>query len=231
LSDGYALVVSTVESRPVVAAPPTDEWRWLARRARELAWVSLAWLCFEGIATATAGFLAGSIALVGNGLDSIIEGIASVIIIWRFSGSRTLSATSEGRAQQLVAVSFFLLAPYIAYEATRALLVEHHAETTWLGIGLSVGTLCICPWLGRMKLHLGERLGSAATAGEGRQNLICSYLAAGVLIGLLANTLFGLWWLDPTVALGIAALAVREGRRAWRGESCDCAPCPSPVQP
>jgi divalent metal cation (Fe/Co/Zn/Cd) transporter len=224
-------MVSTVESLPVIAAPRTDEWRALAQRARQLSWISLAWLCFEGVATATAGFLAGSIALVGNGLDSVIEGIASVIVIWRFSGSRTLSTTSEGRAQQLVAVSFFLLAPYIAYEATHALVVGHHAETTWLGIGLSVGTLCVCPWLGRMKLRLGERLASAATAGEGRQNLICSYLAAGVLVGLLANTLFGLWWLDPTVALGIAALAVREGRRAWRGESCDCAACASPVQP
>jgi divalent metal cation (Fe/Co/Zn/Cd) transporter len=141
-----------------------------------------------------------------------------------------LSATSEGRAQKLVAVSFFLLAPYLAVEAVRTLAVEHHAETTWLGIGLSTATLCICPWLGRAKLSLGERLGSAATAGEGRQNLICSYLAAGVLIGLLANTLLGLWWLDPTVALGIAALAVREGWRAWRGESCDCTACPTPSQ-
>jgi divalent metal cation (Fe/Co/Zn/Cd) transporter len=93
-----------------------------------------------------------------------------------------------------------------------------------------VSTLCICPWLGRAKLRLGERLGSAATAGEGRQNLICSYLAVGVLLGLLANTLFGVWWLDPTVAVGIAVLAVREGRRAWRGESCDCAACPTPVR-
>ena len=187
------------------------------RRARLLATVSLVWLCFEGTATATAGFLAGSIALVGNGLDSVIEGLASVIIVWRFSGWRTLSTTSEGRAQRLVAVSFLLLAPYIAVEAIRALALEHHADTTWLGIGLSTATLCICPWLGRAKLRLGRQLGSAATAGEGRQNLICSYLAAGVLVGLLANALFGLWWLDPAVALGIAALAVREGRLAWRG--------------
>jgi divalent metal cation (Fe/Co/Zn/Cd) transporter len=122
-------------------------------------------------------------------------------------------------------VSFFLLAPYIAVEAIRALVVEHHAETTWLGIGVSTATLCICPWLGRAKWRLGERLGSSATAGEGRQNLICSYLAASVIVGLLANTLFGLWWLDPAVALGIATLAVREGYRAWRGESCECAAC------
>lgn len=190
-----------------------------------LAWISLGWLGFEGVATAVAGVLAGSIALVANGLDSGIEALASVIIVWRFSGSRMLSTTSEGRAQRLVAVSFFLLAPYVAVEAVRTLAVEHHAETTWLGIGLSAATLCICPWLGRAKLRLGERLGSAATAGEGRQNLICAYLAVGVLAGLLANTLLGVWWLDPVVALGIAVFAVREGRRAWRGESCDCAAC------
>lgn len=208
-------------------SPPAANAQWLraARRARHLASFSLAWLCFEGAATTTAGLLAGSTALVGNGLDGAIEGLASIIVLWRFSGSRTLSATSERRAQQLVALSFFLLAPYIASDATRALVTGHRAETTVLGIGLSIATLCICPWLGRAKLRLGEQLVSPATAGEGRQNLICAYLAVGVLAGLLANTLFGIWWLDPVVALGIAALAVVEGRRAWRGESCGCSTC------
>lgn len=191
--------------------------------------MSLAWLCFEGAATTTAGLLAGSIALVGNGLDGAIEGLASVIVIWRFSGSRTLSISSERRAQQLVAISFFFLAPYIAFEATDALILEHHAETTLLGIGLSIGTLCVCPWLGRAKLRLGQQLGSPATAGEGRQNLLCAYLALAVLAGLLANTLLGVWWLDPVVALAIAVLAIGEGRRAWRGESCGCAACAPPA--
>jgi divalent metal cation (Fe/Co/Zn/Cd) transporter len=172
-----------------------------------------------------AGLLAGSIALVGNGLDGAIEGVASVIVVWRFSGSRTLWTSSERRAQQLVALSFFLLAPYIAFETSRALIVEHQAEPTILGIGLSLGTLCVCPWLGRAKLRLGAQLGSLATAGEGCQNFICAYLAAAVLLGLLANTLLGIWWLDPTVALAIAVLAVTEGRHAWRGESCGCASC------
>jgi divalent metal cation (Fe/Co/Zn/Cd) transporter len=206
----------------------SSEWLRGARRARRLATFSLAWLCFEGAATTTAGLLAGSVALVGNGLDGAIEGLASVIVVWRFTGSRTLSAHSERRAQHLVAFSFFLLAPYIAFEASRALIVEHHAETTVLGIVLSIGTLCICPWLGGAKLRLGEQLGSAATAGEGRQNLICAYLAAAVLVGLLANTLLGIWWLDPVVALGIAGLAIIEGQRAWRGQSCGCATCSVP---
>jgi divalent metal cation (Fe/Co/Zn/Cd) transporter len=222
-----------VEALPLQVAPraePNPAWERAAERARLLSWTSLAWLGFEGIATAAAGILAGSIALVANGLDSGIEAIASVIIVWRFTGSRLLSSTSEARAQRLVAVSFFLLAPFVAFEAVRALALEHHAETSWLGIGLSATTLCICPWLGWAKLRLGEELGSAATAGEGRQNLICAYLASAVLVGLLANTLFGLWWLDPVVALGISGLAVWEGRRAWRGESCDCSACAT-IQP
>jgi divalent metal cation (Fe/Co/Zn/Cd) transporter len=212
------------EISPVLSGSQLGTSAWLqgARRARRLATVSLVWLCFEGAATTTAGLLAGSTALLANGLDGAIEGLASIIVLWRFSGSRTLSPSSERRAQQLVALSFFLLAPYIAFEASRALLTEHHADTTLLGIGLSIAMLCICPWLGRAKLRLGQRLGSSATAGEGRQNLICAYLAVAVLAGLLANTLLGIWWLDPLVALCIAALAITEGRRAWRGESCGC---------
>jgi divalent metal cation (Fe/Co/Zn/Cd) transporter len=93
------------------------------------------------------------------------------------------------------------------------------------------GTLAICPWLGRAKLRLGDQLGSAATSGEGRQNLLCAYLAAAVLVGLRANNLFGLWWLDPAVALCIAGLAVREGRRSWRGDGCECAACALPNSP
>ena len=196
----------------------------LARRARLLAWTSLAWLGFEGVATAVAGVLAGSIALVGNGLDSAIEGLASFVVVWRFAASRIGSDAAERTAQKIVAVSFFLLAPFVAFEAVRALALEHHAETTWLGIGLSVGTLFVCPWLGRAKVRLGEQLDSPATAGEGRQNLICAYLAVGVLAGLLANTLVGAWWLDPLVALIISGVAVREGRATWRGDAC-CEAC------
>jgi divalent metal cation (Fe/Co/Zn/Cd) transporter len=221
-----------VEALSSVAPPGSvadTEWLPAARRARRLACYSLVWLCFEGTATTMAGLLAGSVALIANGLDGAIEGLASVIIVWRFSGSRTLSTSSERRAQQLVALSFFLLAPYIAFEAAHALVIGQRPETTWLGIGLSIATLCICPRLGRAKLRLGEQLGSPATAGEGRQNLTCSYLAVAVLVGLLANTLLGIWWLDPLVALGIAALALTEGHRAWRGTPCGCAGCISPA--
>jgi len=99
------------------------------------------------------------------------------------------------------------------------------AETSWLGIGLTAGTLLICPWLGLIKRRVAEKLGSRATYGEGTQNLLCALLAAAVLIGLAANALFGLWWLDPVIALLIAAICVREGQKAWRGEECGCAAC------
>jgi divalent metal cation (Fe/Co/Zn/Cd) transporter len=144
-----------------------------------------------------------------------------LIVVWRFSGARTLSATSERRAQQLVALSFFLLAPYVAVEALLALAVEHDAETSWLGVSLSLGSLLICPSLGVWKRRIGTQLGSAATRGEGKQNLLCAGLAIGVLAGVLANALFGLWWLDPAVALVISAAAVQGGIEAWHGKGCD----------
>ena len=215
--------MSTVElSRGAPAVTRPDEWLRLARLARLLAWVSLGWLCIEGSVAVAAGVVAGSIALVGFGLDSAIEGLASVIVVWRFSGTRTLSATSERRAQQLVALSFFLLAPYVASEALLALVSGHHAETSWLGVGLAAGSLLICPGLGVWKRRIGARLGSAATRGEGKQNLLCGGLAVGVLIGLLANTVLGIWWLAPAVALTVSAAAVQGGIDAWRGKNCDC---------
>lgn len=206
---------------PTRLADGSVEWLRLARVAKLLAWASLAWLCIEGSVAVGAGVAAGSIALVGFGLDSAIEGIASLIVVWRFSGSRTLSSTSERRAQQFVAVSFFLLSPYVAAEALLALAVEHHAETSWLGVSLAVGSLLICPGVGVAKRRIGAQLGSAATRGEGKQNLLCAGLAVGVLAGLLGNTLFELWWLDPAVALVISAAAIQGGIEAWRGKSCD----------
>ena len=211
--------VSTVQI--ATRQPRSGEWLRLARLAKLLAWISLAWLGIEGTVAVGAGIAAGSIALVGFGLDSAIEGLASLIVVWRFTGGRTLSNTSEARAQQIVALSFFLLAPYVAVESLLTLAGGHHAETSWLGVGLSVGSLMICPGLGVAKRRIGTRLGSAATRGEGKQNLLCAGLAVGVLTGLLGNTLFGLWWLDPAVALVIAVAAVQGGIEAWRGESCD----------
>jgi divalent metal cation (Fe/Co/Zn/Cd) transporter len=225
--------VETLELSLVPAgapATPSTDWLRLAGLARVLAWASLGWLTIEGAVGVIAGVVAGSIALVGFGLDSAIEGLASVIVVWRFTGTRTLSEHSEGRAQKWVAVSFFLLAPYIAVESLRTLIAEHHAETSVVGIVLTAGTLAICPALGMVKQRIGDRLGSAATKGEGKQNLLCGGLAAGVLAGLLANTALGIWWLDPVVGLVIAVACVYAGRQTWRGEGCSCTECAvSPV--
>ena len=167
-----------------------------------------------------AGLAAGSVALIGFGADSVIEGLASFVIIWRFTGARKYSEHAEGRAQRLVALQFFLLAPWVAYGAMTALLGGHHPETSWVGIGLAVTSAVGMPMLGVAKRRVGEQLGSAATRGEGMQNVLCGYLAAALLLGLVGNAAFGLWWLDPAVALVIAAVALSEGRSAWRGEAC-----------
>lgn len=217
--------MSTAAGPPVAASPSVRDVRSrarLVRRVKALSWLSLAWMTAEGAVGIIAGSVAGSVALTGFGIDSAIEGLASVIVIWRFTGSRGLSEEAEERAQKLVAVSFFLLAPYVAAQAISDLAGGDHPETSYVGIGLSLGSLIFMPLLGRAKQKLGARLGSAATAGEGAQNMLCAYLAAGVLVGLLANLLLGWWWLDPVVALGISGLAVKEGREAWRGEGCGC---------
>jgi len=205
--------------------PGSPSWLRLARLAKVLAALTLVWLGIEGAIGVVAGVLAGSIALVAFGLDSAIEGLASVIVIWRFTGNRTISPDAERRAQKWVAVSFFLLAPYVAAEAIETLIEGAAAETSWLGIALTAGTLVLCPWLGGAKQRIGEKLGSRATYGEGTQNVLCAILAGAVLVGLAANTFFGLWWLDPVIALAISAMCVREGQKAWRGEECGCATC------
>lgn len=205
--------------------PGSGPWLRLARLAKLLSALTLVWLSIEGAVGVVAGILAGSIALVAFGLDSAIEGLASAIVIWRFTGSRTISANAERRAQKWVAISFFLLAPYVAADAIETLIEGAAAETSWLGIALTAGTLLLCPWLGLAKRRIAEKLGSRATYGEGTQNVLCAILAGAVLVGLAANTLLGLWWLDPVIALAISALCVREGQKAWRGEECGCATC------
>ena len=206
-------------SAATLSAPRREQ---LVRYAQLLAWSSLVWMTAEGAIAVFAGITAGSIALIGFGIDSAIEGIASVIIIWRFWGARALSETAERRAQRLVALSFFLLAPYVALESVRALVTGHEAETSWLGIGLAIASAVLMPAFGIAKRRVGAQLGSTATAAEGTQNMLCAYLSVAVLVGLLGNTLLGAWWLDPLAGLFIAYVAVREGRETWEGEECAC---------
>ena len=198
-------------------AAPSPEWLAAAKRARFLSWLSLVWMGLEGGIALFAGIAAGSIALIGFGIDSTIEGMASVIIIWRFTGARMLSHAAEERAQKLVALQFFLLAPYVGYEAISHLINGARPEVSVLGMLLTTSSLIGMPMLGRAKQKVALKLGSQATHGEGTQNLLCAYLAAAVLAGLVGNALFGAWWLDPMAALFIAGVAVRgRGRNLAR---------------
>ena len=196
------------------------ERRRLAARVRMLSWASLGYMTLEGAIAIIAGILAGSVALIGFGIDSAIEGFASAIIVWRFTGHRVFSDAAETRAQKLVAVQFFILAPYVGFESIRALAQAERPDVSWLGIGLSASSLIVMPYLGIAKQRLADQLGSAATKGEGRQNMLCAYLAGALLLGLVGNAALGAWWLDPTVGLLIAGVALKEGREAWRGEGC-----------
>ena len=216
------LTLPTAERR--AAAPRSPEWLRAAHRAKQLSWLSLVWMSLEGAIAIIAGILAGSIALIGFGIDSAIEGFASVVIIWRFTGARTLSHDAEERAQKLVALQFFLLAPYVTFEAIQALVHAEHPEVSGLGMALTASSVIGMPLLGIAKQRLARTLGSQATHGEGTQNLLCAYLAGAVFAGLAANALFGWWWLDPVAALAIAAVALREGLETWRGEGCCAAP-------
>jgi divalent metal cation (Fe/Co/Zn/Cd) transporter len=215
---------AAVPTRPRADRPapsePSAEWLRAATRARAMSWISLAWMGLEGAVAITAGILAGSIALIGFGIDSAIEGVASLVIVWRFTGHRLLSRAAEERAQKLVAVQFFLLAPYVAFEAGRHLATAQEADISVLGMVLTATSLVGMPFLGIAKQRLANTLDSSATRGEGAQNLLCAYLAGAVFLGLAGNALFGWWWLDPIAALLIAGVAVREGLETWGGEGC-----------
>lgn len=205
----------------------------LVRRARLLAWGGNAWHVAEFAIALGAGIAASSVALVGFAVDSLIEAVAGFVILWRFAAGRAHSDGAERRAQQLVAVSFFALAAYVAVEAALALGRGERPEASWIGIGLAAVTVPAMPLLAAAKRRVGMQLGSSATVSEARQNMICAYLSVALLAGLLANALAGWWWADPAAALVIAAVALREGLEAWRGESCcdACAPVVSAERP
>ena len=194
----------------------------LERRARLLAWGSNAWHIVEFAIAIGAGIAAGSIALVAFGADSLIEGGAGLVIVWLFTGTRRGSLTAERRAQQFVAVSYFILAAYVAADAVLALFGGRHPDVSWVGLGLAALTAPTMPLLARAKRKVGHALGSSATVSEAEQNQICAYLSIALLVGLGGNAAFGWWWADPVAALVIAAVAAREGVESWKGESCEC---------
>jgi divalent metal cation (Fe/Co/Zn/Cd) transporter len=196
----------------------------LAVRAGALAWTGNVWHLIEFAVAVGAGVAASSTALIGFGMDSLVEVFASSVIIWRFGRRRRESATAERRAQQLVAVSFFLLAGYVLVDTLRTLAGGRHPQVSWPGIALAAFTAATMPLLAIAKRRVGERLGSAATVSEGSQNMVCAYLSVALLVGLGANAAVGAWWADSLAALLIAGVAVREGIESWRGQAC-CDAC------
>jgi divalent metal cation (Fe/Co/Zn/Cd) transporter len=163
----------------VVAPAPLDRaaYQRLANRAKWLSWLSPAWMTVEDAVAITAGIVASSIAHIGFGLDSVVEGFASLVIVWRFTGSRVFLAAAEGRAQKLVAVQFFVLAPYVGVESIRSLVGGELCDESWVGIALAASSVVFMPMLGIAKQRIADQIGSAATKGEGRQNMLCAYLA------------------------------------------------------
>jgi divalent metal cation (Fe/Co/Zn/Cd) transporter len=213
----------TIDLSDHTAAAPDARWRRGAQWARRLAWVSLTVVLVEGAVGLWQGLAVGSVALTGWALGGVSEALANAMVVWRFTGARTLSSTAEQRARRGVAVSFWLTAPYIAAESVRELTGGHHAETSMIGIGLTALALVTMPILGWADHRLGALLGSGATEGAGNQNYLCAAQAAGVLCGLAVTALWaGGWWLDPVIGVAIAGVAVWQGVRSWRGHSCCC---------
>lgn len=210
---------------PAHASPPAPvrdaAWLTAARRARQLSWASLVWMTVEGVVGLAAGFEANSLSLLIWAASSFVEGLASVTIIWRFTGSRMHSDTSERTAQRWVAGSFLLLVPYFLYESLSKLISGSDAESNTVGIVVTASAIVLMPLLGWAKLHLARQLDSDATAGEGVQNLLCAAQASAALIALIGAGA-GLQILDPIAALVVSAIAVKECTALWRGESDDC---------
>lgn len=208
------------EIRPGTIAPAADRARW-RRIALALAWATIVWNSLEAIIAIVSGAEAGSIALVGFGLNSIVEVGSAVVVVWQFSGA---DAEREQRALKLIAGSFFVFAAYISGQAVWDLVARSEPQESVPGIVLASLSLVVMPVLAIAKRRVGRRMSSRTVVADSAQTMLCSYLSAILLIGLVANATIGWWWADAIAALVIAALAVREGREAWRGEAC-CDPC------
>lgn len=189
----------------------------LEHRARLFAWATIAWNVVEGVIAVAAGVGAGSLALVGFGLDSFVEVFAGAVVLWQLRG---IAEEREARALRLIAVSFFAVAAYVVAEAVRDMVIGSEAGESGIGIVLAAVSLAVMPALAWAKRRTGHALGNPVVIADSTETLLCSYLSAILLVGLVANAAVGWWWADTTAALVIAGLAAREGREAWRGETC-----------
>jgi divalent metal cation (Fe/Co/Zn/Cd) transporter len=199
----------------------------LTRTIRLLVTATIAYNIVEAVVAITAGTLSSSTALIGFGLDSVIEVSSAAAVAWQFAGPD--QAKREKTALRIIAVSFFVLAGYVTVESVRALLGAEHAAHSTVGLLLAGLSLLVMPVLSAAQRRAGRELGSVSAVADSKQTLLCTYLSAVLLVGLGVNSLFGWWWADPIAALVIAAVAVREGREAWRGDSCCAAVTTAPA--
>ncbi len=193
----------------------------LRRRIRLLVAATITYNLVEAVVALAAGTVAGSVALIGFGLDSVIEVASAAAIAWQFAAADP--ERRERTALRVVAFSFFALAAYVTAEAVRTLVTGDEPERSVVGIVLVATSVVVMPFLSWAQRRAGRELGSASVVADSRQTLLCTYLSAGVLVGLVLHAALGWWWADPLVALGLALVAVREGREALRGDVC-CAP-------
>lgn len=190
----------------------------LSRRARRLAWATIVWNVIEAIVAISAGSAASSIALIGFGLDSTVEVMSALVIVWQLHG---LDKKRERTALKLIAISFYVLAGYVTIQALLDLTSATEPSKSPVGIGLAVASLIVMPILAATKRRTGRQMGSRTVIADGNQTKLCAYLSVILLGGLIFNATIGWWWADPVAALAIAALAINEGRHAWIGETCE----------
>jgi len=214
--------VSTVHAHGAAAAARTsDDKARLGRRAQLLAGASVAYNGVEAVIAITAGAVAGSAALVGFGLDSVVEVSSGLVILWQFR--HALPESREQQALRLIALSFFALSGYVAQDSVRALVSGADPDASPVGIALAATSLLVMPWLSWAQRGTGRALQSNAVVADSSQTLLCTCLSAVLLVGLVLNATLGWAWADPVAGLVIAGVALKEGRDAWRGEGC-CGP-------
>lgn len=210
---------------PVVAGPTPERRDRLVGRVRLLVGATISYNVVEAVVAITAGTLASSTALVAFGVDSVIEVASAAAVAWQFSArDHEVRERRERRAQGIIALSFFGLAIWVGGESVRSLLSEEPARESVVGIVLAALSVVVMPLLSRAQRRAGRELGSSTAVADSRQTMLCSYLSAVLLVGLVLNAALGWSWVDPLAALVIAAIAVREGVQTWRGDGC-CAGC------
>src|SRR5688500_10641026 len=201
------------------SAPAFPERVLALRRGRMLEYLTIVWNLLEGLISVAAGLLAGSVALVGFGVDSFIESASGGAVLWRLHVDHPEKRErSERMALKLVGVGFVLLAAYVTFDAVKAIINREPPEATFLGIGIAALSLVVMPLLARSKRRVAKDLHSHAMEADARQTDICTYLSAILLGGLLLNALFGWWWADPVAALVMIPIIVREGIHALQGK-------------